>query len=201
MEEEQHEEELQEQHDEEPYESQHDEEVEEQDEAAEEEEGYENENDEVYDEEEQRSSPPPSPPKRKTRRRKPPTTKGRQNPPEDAPPGGYGGGPTDLSLLPNFGKHIAAALWKGKYPERYLRQASGNNGGYNCLLQAWIMVHFPRFGAKYVDRKYDHRNPVAAKFYCMKAGAFTDVVSGYAINRNSSLICNFMSWFANLNRS
>ncbi|WJX53574.1 hypothetical protein P8452_39554 [Trifolium repens] len=61
-----------------------------------------------------------------------------------------------------------AALWKGKYPERYLRQASGNNDGYNCLLQAWIMVHFPRFGAKYVDRKYDHRNPVAAKFYCMK---------------------------------
>ncbi|WJX91503.1 hypothetical protein P8452_73272 [Trifolium repens] len=120
MEEEQHDEELQEQHDEEPCESQHDEEVEEQDEAEEEEEGYENENDEVYDEEEQRSSPPPSPPKRKTRRRKPPTTKGRQNPPEDAPPGGYGGGPTDLSLLPNFGKHIAAALWKGKYPERYL---------------------------------------------------------------------------------
>jgi hypothetical protein len=33
------------------------------------------------------------------------------------------------------------------------------------------------------------------------AGAFTDVVSGYAINRNSSLICNFMSWFANLNCS
>jgi hypothetical protein len=36
------------------------------------------------------------------------------------------------------------------------------------------MVHFPRFGAKYVDRKYDHRNPVAAKFYCMKGSQLPD---------------------------
>ncbi|WJX10798.1 hypothetical protein P8452_01477 [Trifolium repens] len=131
MEEEQHDEELEEQHDEGALGLQHDEEVEEQDEA-EEEEAYEIEQDEEEaEEEDQRSSPPPSPPKRKTRRRKPPTTKGRQNPPEDAPPGGYGGGPTDLSLLPNFGKHIAAALWKGKYPERYLR---------SCVLALWTSI-------------------------------------------------------------
>jgi hypothetical protein len=40
--------------------------------------------------------------------------------------------------------------------------------------QAWIMVHFPRFGAKYVDNKYDHKDPVAAKFYCLKGSQLPD---------------------------
>jgi hypothetical protein len=89
-----------------------DEQLEEQDEVDEDD-VYEKEHSE---EEEQHSSPPPSPPRRQRqpRKRKPPTTRGQQNPPADAPPGGYGGGPTDLSLLPNFGKHIAAGLWIGQ---------------------------------------------------------------------------------------
>jgi hypothetical protein len=89
-----------------------DEQLEEQDEVDEDD-VYEKEHSE---EEEQHSSPPPSPPRRQRqpRKRKPPTTRGRQNPPADAPPGGYGGGPTDLSLLPNFGKHTAAGLWIGQ---------------------------------------------------------------------------------------
>ncbi|KAK2415979.1 protein MAIN-LIKE [Trifolium repens] len=282
------------------------------------------------EEEEEEPTPPPSPPKRKPRKRKPPMTRGRQNPPQDAPAGGYLGGPTDLSLLPSFGKHVANALWKGQLKERFLRCMnngkkvmdfdlpsskldwfwkvvnasglrpllkmnypyvdwglltafterwqpetgtfhlpvgemtitlddvscllhipisekadldeeateeekefykdctlrcfflyllcstlftnkssqyvdvifltylqdldvintwnwgasalaylfkylekstripSGNHGGYNCLFQAWIMLHFPRFGAKYVHAKYNHRDPLAAKFYCMK---------------------------------
>ncbi|GAU25327.1 hypothetical protein TSUD_375900 [Trifolium subterraneum] len=33
----------------------------------------------------------------------------------------YGGGPTDLSLLSGYGKHVAAALWRGECKKRYLR--------------------------------------------------------------------------------
>jgi hypothetical protein len=62
------------------------------------------EEDEHGEEEEEEPTPPPSPP----------TARGRQNPPQDAPAGGYPGGPTDLSLLPSFGKHVANALWKGQ---------------------------------------------------------------------------------------
>ncbi|KAK2455628.1 protein MAINTENANCE OF MERISTEMS [Trifolium repens] len=83
------------------------------------------EEDEHGEEEEEEEEPTP-PPKRKPRKRKPPTTQGRQNPPQDAPAGGYPGGPTDLSLLPSFGKHVANALWKGQLKERYLR--CQNNG-------------------------------------------------------------------------
>jgi hypothetical protein len=71
------------------------------------------EDDHDEEEEEFEPTPLPSPPKRKPRKRMPPTTRGRQNPPQDAPADGYPGGPTDLSLLPNFGKHVANALWKG----------------------------------------------------------------------------------------
>ncbi|KAK2417027.1 protein MAINTENANCE OF MERISTEMS [Trifolium repens] len=313
------------------------------------------EEDEHVEEEEEEPTPPPSPHKRKPRKRKPPMTRGRQNPPQDAPAGGYPGGPTDLSLLPSFGKHVANALWKGQLKERFLRCMkngkkvmdfdlpsktgtfhlpvgemtitlddvscllhipisgkmlnhegtcckfdegadmceqylnfdkddakaefdkmngahigfpkllqlyldnlnlaekadldekateeekefykdctlrcfflylldstlftnkssqyvdvifltylqdldvvntwnwgasalaylfkylekstripSGNHGGYNCLFQAWIMLHFPRFGAKYVHAKYNHRDPLAAKFYCMKGTQVPD---------------------------
>ncbi|KAK2416881.1 hypothetical protein QL285_039233 [Trifolium repens] len=72
------------------------------------------EEDEHGGEEEEEPTPPPSPPKQKPRKRKPSTTRGRQNPPQDVPAGGYSGDSTDLSLLPNFGKHIAAALWRGQ---------------------------------------------------------------------------------------
>jgi hypothetical protein len=61
--------------------------------------------------------PPPSPPppQRKPQKRNTRMTRGR-NPPPVAPPvvEAFGGGPTDLSLLPKFGKHVAAALWRGE---------------------------------------------------------------------------------------
>ncbi|KAK2355316.1 protein MAIN-LIKE [Trifolium repens] len=65
------------------------------------------EDDALEDEDEQ--PPPPSPPKRPNRRRKPKTTRHKVTPVEP-PVGGFGGGPSDLSLLPQFGHHIAAYL-------------------------------------------------------------------------------------------
>jgi hypothetical protein len=79
-----------------------------------------NEDEEEMDEEDEertdgRTPSPPRKPTRKTPRRKRPImTKGRMVPPIDAPEGGYPGGPSDLSLLPSFGKHIANALWLGQ---------------------------------------------------------------------------------------
>ncbi|MCI59002.1 hypothetical protein A2U01_0080257, partial [Trifolium medium] len=48
------------------------------------------------------------------RKKNPRTTRGRNPPPVAPPVTGYGGGPTDLSLLPSFGKHVAALLWRGE---------------------------------------------------------------------------------------
>ncbi|GAU26320.1 hypothetical protein TSUD_56180 [Trifolium subterraneum] len=55
------------------------------------------------------------------------TTQGR-NPPRagEARVTSYGGGPTDLCLLPGFRKHGAALLWRGECKKRYLRCM--NNG-------------------------------------------------------------------------
>jgi hypothetical protein len=39
---------------------------------------------------------------------KPKTTRRGQNTPIEPPVGGYGGGPSDLSLLPEYGKHIGS---------------------------------------------------------------------------------------------
>ncbi|MCI39100.1 hypothetical protein A2U01_0060329, partial [Trifolium medium] len=70
---------------------------------------------EIESEHEAEVHEPPPPPPPKPRKRNPRTTMGR-NPPPIAEPQvmGFGGGPTDLSLLPSFGKHIAAALWRGE---------------------------------------------------------------------------------------
>ncbi|XP_045801577.1 uncharacterized protein LOC123895346 isoform X2 [Trifolium pratense] len=72
--------------------------------------------------EEKDEQPPPSPQKKN------PRTTRRRNPPQVAPPPvtGYGGGPSDLSLLPSFGKHVAASLWRGECVGRYLKCM--NNG-------------------------------------------------------------------------
>ncbi|GAU10892.1 hypothetical protein TSUD_424650, partial [Trifolium subterraneum] len=55
------------------------------------------------------------------------TTQGR-NPPRagEGKVSSYPGGPMDLSLLPGFGKHVAASLWRGECKTRYLRCM--NNG-------------------------------------------------------------------------
>jgi hypothetical protein len=81
------------------------------------EDGDDGDEDEIEEEDEfdQRTPSPPKKATRKTPRRKRPLmTKGRMVPPIDAPEGGYPGGPSDLSLLPSFGKHIANALWLGQ---------------------------------------------------------------------------------------
>jgi hypothetical protein len=61
------------------------------------------------------SPPPPTPRVRKRRVR----NKQPQPPPVDEV---FGGGPTDLSVIPTYGKHIAARLWKGEvsYFNNYL---------------------------------------------------------------------------------
>ncbi|PNX79403.1 hypothetical protein L195_g035389, partial [Trifolium pratense] len=61
--------------------------------------------DKVEVEEEQPPSLPAKPRKRNAR-----TTRGRNPPPVTC----YGGGPTDLSLLSGFGKHVNATLWRGE---------------------------------------------------------------------------------------
>jgi hypothetical protein len=61
---------------------------------------------------------PPSPPQpyqQQPRKRNTRTTQGQNPPPiREEVVTEFGGGPTDLSLLPSFGKHVAAALWKGQ---------------------------------------------------------------------------------------
>ncbi|MCH85630.1 putative IMP dehydrogenase/GMP reductase, partial [Trifolium medium] len=64
--------------------------------------------------------PPPSPPRVRNRRVR---NKQPQPPPVDEV---FGGGPTDLSVIPTYGKHIAARLWKGEYNQRTLKCM--NNG-------------------------------------------------------------------------
>ncbi|GAU36603.1 hypothetical protein TSUD_387550 [Trifolium subterraneum] len=73
---------------------------------------------------EAQAEPKPQPPQREKNTR---TTQGR-NPPRasEAKVSSYPGGPTDLSLLPGFGKHVAASLWRGECKTRYLRCM--NNG-------------------------------------------------------------------------
>ncbi|GAU20634.1 hypothetical protein TSUD_230480 [Trifolium subterraneum] len=76
---------------------------------------------------ETQAEPQPQPPQQKQRKKNTRTTQGR-NPPRagEARVTSYGGGPTDLSLLPTFGKHVAASLWRGECKTRYLRCM--NNG-------------------------------------------------------------------------
>ncbi|XP_045795352.1 protein MAIN-LIKE 1-like [Trifolium pratense] len=77
---------------------------------------------ESEDEAEVHQPSPPPPPPTKQRKRNPRTTTGRNPPPVVEPPVTvFGGGPSDLSLLPSFGKHVAAALWRGECTERYLK--------------------------------------------------------------------------------
>ncbi|GAU36399.1 hypothetical protein TSUD_38660 [Trifolium subterraneum] len=66
------------------------------------------------------AEPPPPPPKQTKRNWR--TTTAR-NPPKVAKPQvtEFGGGPSDLSLLPSFGNHVAAALWRGECGERTLK--------------------------------------------------------------------------------
>jgi hypothetical protein len=59
-------------------------------------------------ENEEEKPQPPSPPRWQPRKRKPKTTRRGQNTPIEPPVGGYGGGPSDLSLLPEYGKHIGS---------------------------------------------------------------------------------------------
>ncbi|GAU38187.1 hypothetical protein TSUD_264130 [Trifolium subterraneum] len=56
---------------------------------------------------------PPSAPKQTKRNRR---TTSSKNPPKPKEPQvtEFGGGPSDLSLLPSFGGHVAAALWRGE---------------------------------------------------------------------------------------
>ncbi|KAK2444898.1 hypothetical protein QL285_015888 [Trifolium repens] len=74
------------------------------------------EDEQLEDEDEQ--PPPPSPPKRPKRQRKPKTTRHKVTPIEP-PVGGYGGGPSDISLLPRFGNHTAAYLCLGQGGSKY----------------------------------------------------------------------------------
>ncbi|GAU43102.1 hypothetical protein TSUD_372970 [Trifolium subterraneum] len=80
--------------------------------------------DDREDEEEQNDEvdPPPPPPAPKQTKRNRRTTTAR-NPPKAAEPQvtEFGGGPSDLSLLPSFGNHVAAALWRGECGERTLK--------------------------------------------------------------------------------
>jgi hypothetical protein len=70
----------------------------------------------AHDEDDADISPPPSPPQVQNRRVR---NKQPQPPPVDEV---FGGGPTDLSVIPTYGKHIAARLWKGEvsYFNNYL---------------------------------------------------------------------------------
>jgi hypothetical protein len=93
-----------------------DNELEEEEEQVEDEEEEEELDVEVEDdalENEDEEPPPASPPKRPNRRRKPKMTRHKVTPLEPLV-GGFGGGPSDLSLLPCFGSHIAAYLWLGQ---------------------------------------------------------------------------------------
>ncbi|GAU37261.1 hypothetical protein TSUD_319150 [Trifolium subterraneum] len=60
------------------------------------------------------AEPPPPPVPKQTKRNRRTTTA--RNPPKVAKPQvtEFGGGPSDLSLLPSFGNHVAAALWRGE---------------------------------------------------------------------------------------
>ncbi|PNX63271.1 putative IMP dehydrogenase/GMP reductase, partial [Trifolium pratense] len=71
-------------------------------------------------EEDESEQPPPEP--KKSRKKVTRVTQGK-NPPRVKPPPVtcYDGGPSDLSLLPGFGKHVVVPLWKGELQTRYLR--------------------------------------------------------------------------------
>jgi outer membrane biosynthesis protein TonB len=86
-----------------------DEQEEEQSEEQEEEQRSDAEEDQVNE-----AEPPPPPAPKQTKRNRRTTTA--RNPPKVAKPQvtEFGGGPSDLSLLPSFGGHVAAALWRGE---------------------------------------------------------------------------------------
>ncbi|GAU28979.1 hypothetical protein TSUD_391770 [Trifolium subterraneum] len=85
------------------------------------------EDEEEEQEEQQELEAQPQPPQKQQRKKNTRTTQGR-NPPRagEARVTSYGGGPTDLCLLPGFGKHVVASLWRGECKKRYLRCT--NNG-------------------------------------------------------------------------
>ncbi|GAU39114.1 hypothetical protein TSUD_320890 [Trifolium subterraneum] len=89
--------------------------------------GDEEEEQEQEQQVEAQAEPQPQPPQKKERKKNKRTTQGR-NPPRagEGKVSSYPGGPTDLSLLPGFGKHVAASLWRGECKTRYLRCM--NNG-------------------------------------------------------------------------
>ncbi|GAU46704.1 hypothetical protein TSUD_287930 [Trifolium subterraneum] len=76
------------------------------------------------DEEDQNDEvdPPPPPPAPKQTKRNRRTTSSR-NPPKstESQASEFGGGPSDLSLLPSFGGHVAATLWRGECGQRTLK--------------------------------------------------------------------------------
>ncbi|GAU52007.1 hypothetical protein TSUD_418140, partial [Trifolium subterraneum] len=82
------------------------------------------EEDEEEQEQEQQveaqAEPQPPPPQKKERKKNTRTTQGR-NPPRagEGKVSSYPSGPTDLSLLPGFGKHVAASLWRGELKTNY----------------------------------------------------------------------------------
>ncbi|GAU10655.1 hypothetical protein TSUD_419850, partial [Trifolium subterraneum] len=84
---------------------------------------------------EAQAEPQPQPPQQKQREKNTRTTQGR-NPPRagEVKVTSYPGGPTDLSLLPAFGKHVAASLWRGECKTRYLRCMNNGKKIYDFTL-------------------------------------------------------------------
>ncbi|MCH99840.1 hypothetical protein A2U01_0020855 [Trifolium medium] len=126
----QHEPEPQSEHEDEELqeEPEHDAEHEDEDEELQDEFGDEDEEEnfsEEVEEEEEYEQPPPEP--KKPRKKLTRVTQGKNPPQVKTPPVTcYDGGPTDLSLLSGFGKHVVVSLWKGECKNRYLRIM--NNG-------------------------------------------------------------------------
>ncbi|CAJ2668136.1 unnamed protein product [Trifolium pratense] len=78
----------------------------------------------------------------------------------------------DLSLVNTWNWGASGLAYLYNYLDAASRPRCGNHGGYNCLFQAWIMAHFKTFGGRFVDPKYIHDNPYAARFLPLKGPKF-----------------------------
>ncbi|CAJ2646660.1 protein MAIN-LIKE 1-like isoform X2 [Trifolium pratense] len=78
----------------------------------------------------------------------------------------------DLSLVNTWNWGASGLAYLYNYLDAASRPRCGNHGGYNCLFQAWIMAHFKTFGGRFVDERYTHDNPYAARFLPLKGPKF-----------------------------